>query len=64
MTVPRFDYNRSVPIVFQFLFTGRSVARPLPTQRTTRTQTSAPRVGFEPTISAFEWAKTVTARPL
>jgi hypothetical protein len=24
-----------------------------------RTQTSMPRVGFEPTIPAFEWAKTV-----
>jgi hypothetical protein len=40
------------------------VARPLPTQRTTqtqnkRTQTSMPRVEFEPTIPAFEQAKTV-----
>jgi hypothetical protein len=42
------------------------VARPLPTQRTTqtqnkRTQTSIPRVGFDPTIPAFERAKTVHA---
>jgi hypothetical protein len=40
------------------------VARPLPTHRTTqiqnkRKQTSMPRVGFEPTIPAFERAKTV-----
>jgi hypothetical protein len=40
------------------------VARPLPTRRTTqrqnrRTQTSMPRVGFEPTIPVFERAKTV-----
>jgi hypothetical protein len=40
------------------------VARPLPTHRTTqtqnkRTQTSIPRVGFEPTIPVLEWAKTV-----
>jgi hypothetical protein len=42
------------------------VARPLPTHRTTqiqnkRTQTSMPRVGFEPTIPVFEWAMTVLA---
>jgi hypothetical protein len=41
-------------------------ARPLPTHRTTqtqnkRTQTSIPWVGFEPTISVFERAKTVHA---
>jgi hypothetical protein len=35
------------------------VARPLPTHRTT--QTSMPRVGFEPTIPVFERAKTVHA---
>jgi hypothetical protein len=40
------------------------VARPVPTHRTTqtqnkRTQTSRPRVGFEPTTSVFERAKTV-----
>jgi hypothetical protein len=40
------------------------VARPLPTHRTTqtqnkRTQTSMPWVEFEPTIPAFERAKTV-----
>jgi hypothetical protein len=42
------------------------VARTLPTHRTTQTQkkthttrTSMPSVGFEPTISAFERAKTV-----
>jgi hypothetical protein len=39
-------------------------ARPLPTHKTTqtqnkRTQTSMPRVGFEPTIPVFERAKTV-----
>jgi hypothetical protein len=59
---------------FQFLnlytvgrtpWTGdQPVARPLPTHRTTeiqnkRTQTSMPRVGFEPTIPVFERAKTV-----
>jgi hypothetical protein len=42
------------------------VARPLPTHRTAqtqnkRTQTSIPRVGFEPKISVFEQAKTVQA---
>jgi hypothetical protein len=36
------------------------VAKPLPTQNK-RTQTSMPRVGFEPTIPAFERAKTVHA---
>jgi hypothetical protein len=36
------------------------VARPLPTHRTTQTtQTSMPRVGFEPMIQGFELAKTV-----
>jgi hypothetical protein len=42
------------------------VARQIPTHETTqtqnkRTQTSIPRVGFEPTIPAFERAKTVHA---
>jgi hypothetical protein len=42
------------------------VARPLPTSRKTqiqnkRTQTSMSRVGFEPTIQAFEREKTVHA---
>jgi hypothetical protein len=42
------------------------VARPLPTHRTTqtqnkRTETSMPWMGFEPTIPAFERAKTVHA---
>jgi hypothetical protein len=37
------------------------VARPLPTHRTAQTQTSMPRVGFEPTIPVFERAKTVHA---
>jgi hypothetical protein len=41
---------------------GQPVARPLPTHRTTqtlnkRTQTSIPRVGFEPTIPVFWRAK-------
>jgi hypothetical protein len=44
----------------------RLFARPLPTHRTTqthnkRTQTSRPRVEFEPTTPAFERAKTVQA---
>jgi hypothetical protein len=44
----------------------QSVARPLPTHRTTQTQnkwaqTPMPRVGFEPTISVFERAKMVRA---
>jgi hypothetical protein len=44
----------------------QAVARPLPTHRTTQTQnkhtqTSLPRVGFEPTIPVFEGAKTVRA---
>jgi hypothetical protein len=45
---------------------GQPVARPLPIHRTIqtqnkRTQTSMPGVGFEPTIPAFERAKTVHA---
>jgi hypothetical protein len=62
--------------VFQFLslytvgrtpWTGdQPVSRPLPTHRTTQTQnkriqTSVPRVGFEPTIPAFERVETVHA---
>jgi hypothetical protein len=61
--------------LFQFLhldtvcrtWTGdQPVARPLATHRTTqthnkRTQTSMPRLGLEPTIPAFERAKTVHA---
>jgi hypothetical protein len=49
------------------LWTGdQPVAMPLPTHRTTqtqnkRTQTSMPWVGFEPTIPAFERAKTFHA---
>jgi hypothetical protein len=43
----------------------QTVARPRPTHRTRtqnkRTQTPMSRVGFEPTISAFERAKTVHA---
>jgi hypothetical protein len=62
------------PLFFSFLtlytvgrtpLTGdQPVARPLPTHRSTqnkRTQTSMPRVRFEPTIPAFERAKTVHA---
>jgi hypothetical protein len=47
------------------LWTGdQPVARPLPAHRTTqtqnkRTQTSMPRVGFEPTIPMLELSKTV-----
>jgi hypothetical protein len=50
---------------FRTPWTGdQPFARPLPTHRTTQTQnkrthTSMPRVGFEPTIPAFEPAKTV-----
>jgi hypothetical protein len=62
--------------LFQFLnrihsrydsWTGdQPVVRPLPTHRTAqtqtkRTQTSMPRVGFEPTIPVFKRAKTVHA---
>jgi hypothetical protein len=53
--------------VGETLWTGdQPVARPLPTHRTTqtqnkRTQTSMPRVGFEPTIPVFERAKAVHA---
>jgi hypothetical protein len=42
----------------------RPVVRPQPTHRTTqnkRTQTSMPRVGFEPTTPVFEQVKTVHA---
>jgi hypothetical protein len=37
------------------------VARSLPTHRTTQTQISMPRVGFEPVIPEFELVKTVHA---
>jgi hypothetical protein len=37
------------------------ITRPLPTYRTTQTQTSMPWVGFEPTIPPFKQAKTVHA---
>jgi hypothetical protein len=37
------------------------VARPLPAHTTSRTETSMPQVGFEPTIPVFERAKTVHA---
>jgi hypothetical protein len=62
--------------LFSFLINTHSVAllgrgdqplaRPLPSHRTTqiqneRTQTSIPRVGFEPTTPVFERAKTVHA---
>jgi hypothetical protein len=45
------------------------VTKPLPTHRTTQeqnksTQTSMPRVGFEPTIPVFQRAKTVHASDL
>jgi hypothetical protein len=41
----------------------RPIARPLPTHRIQNksTQTSIPRVGFEPTIPVFERAKTIHA---
>jgi hypothetical protein len=55
--------------IFLILYTvGRTpwtenqlVARPLPTCRTTQTQNKPTHVGFEPTIPAFERAKTVHA---
>jgi hypothetical protein len=63
-----------LPFQFLSLYTvGRTpwtgdqpVARPLPTHRTIqtqnkRTQTSMPRVGFEPTTAVFERARTVHA---
>jgi hypothetical protein len=45
---------------------GQPVTRPRPTHRTAQTQnkriqTSMHRVGFEPTIPVFEWAKMVHA---
>jgi hypothetical protein len=40
---------------------AQPVAKPLPTHRTTQTQTSMPEVGFEPTNPVFERAKTVHA---
>jgi hypothetical protein len=48
------------------LTVDQPVARPRPTHRTTKTQnnhtqTSMPRVGFEPTIPVFERAKTIHA---
>jgi hypothetical protein len=66
------DFGRSFSFlilytVYRSPWTGdQSVARPLPTHRTTqtqnkRTQTSMPRVGFELTTAVFERAKTVHA---
>jgi hypothetical protein len=45
---------------------GSTIARPLPTQRTTQAQnkrgeTPLPRVGFEPSTPVFERAKTFHA---
>jgi hypothetical protein len=60
----------SFPILWKVCgtpWTGdQPVAKPLPTHRTTqtqnkRTQTSLPRVGFEPTTPVFERTKTVHA---
>jgi hypothetical protein len=62
-----FSVSWSFYTVGRTTWTGvQPVARPLPTHRTTqtqnkRTQTSMPRVGFEPTIPVFERAKTVHA---
>jgi hypothetical protein len=77
MTIYLWLYSPCEPWpLFQFLnlytvgttpWTGdQHVTRPLPTLRTTqtrnkRTQASVPRVGFEPTVSVFERAKTVHA---
>jgi hypothetical protein len=59
---PLFQYLKQHTIG-RIPWTGdRSVARPLPTQTQNKhTQTSMPGVGFEHTIQAFEWAKTVYA---
>jgi hypothetical protein len=69
---PLLDLGRFFSSLF-FYTVGRTpwtgdepVTRPLPTHRTAQTQnkrtkTSMPWVGFEPTISAFERAKTVYA---
>jgi hypothetical protein len=64
---PRFFSFLIVYTVGRTPWTGdQPVAKPLPRHRTTqtqnkRTQTSMPRVGFEPTTPAFERAKTVHA---
>jgi hypothetical protein len=59
---------------FQFLYlyaVGRTpwtgdqpVARPLPTHRTTQTQTSVPRMAFEHTILVFETLHALEWRPM
>jgi hypothetical protein len=56
-------YTRSVGLLGRG---NQPVARPLPAHRTTQTQikstqTSISRVGFDPTIPVFEWAKTIHA---
>jgi hypothetical protein len=65
LSSPLLDLGRFFSFLFLYTF-GRTpsmgdhlVARPLPTHRTTqtqnkRTETSMPKVGFEPTIPAFE----------
>jgi hypothetical protein len=66
-TLPRFFSFFILYTVGRSPWTGdQPVARPLPTHRTTqtqsmRTQTSMAWMGFEPTIPAFERAKTVHA---
>jgi hypothetical protein len=66
-TLPAFSVLLILYTVGRTPWTGdQPVARPLPTHRATqiqnkRTQTSIPRVGFEPMIAVFERAKTVHA---
>jgi hypothetical protein len=64
MALQPFDLGH--PFSFLILYTVGRTHWTLPTHRTTqaqnkRTQTSMPRVGFEPTTSAFEQTKTIYA---
>jgi hypothetical protein len=63
---PLFQFLNPIHIGRTFWTGDQSVSRPLPAHKTTqtqnkRTQTSMPRLGFEPTTPAFERAKTVHA---
>jgi hypothetical protein len=65
-TLPLFQFLNPYTVGPTTRTGDQPVVRPLPTHRTTqtqnkRTQTSMPRVGFEPIIPLFEGAKTIHA---
>jgi hypothetical protein len=58
-TMAAFSVSYLYKVVRTAWMGDRPIARLLPTHRKNRTQTSMPRVGFEPMIPVFERAKTV-----